>query len=136
MNEVHVVVPEGIDDPARPSGGNAYDRRVCDGLEATGWTVRLHPVPGRWPQSDATSHAALGDVVGRVPDGAVVLLDGLVASTAPVVLVPHASRLRMVALVHMPLGLPRRTIRRVHAKERCSAPPRPWSRPAPGRGGC
>jgi len=106
MNEVHVVVPEGIDDPARPSGGNAYDRRVCDGLEATGWTVRLHPVPGRWPQFDATSHAVLGDVVGRIPDGAVVLLDGLVASTAPDVLVPHASRLRMVALVHMPLGLP------------------------------
>jgi glycosyltransferase involved in cell wall biosynthesis len=52
------------------------------------------------------SHAALGDVVGRIPDGAVVLLDGLVASTAPEVLVPHASRLRMVALVHMPLGLP------------------------------
>jgi glycosyltransferase involved in cell wall biosynthesis len=106
MNEVHVVVPEGIDDPAQPSGGNAYDQRVCDGLEATGWTVRLHPVPGRWPQFDAMSHAALGDVVGRIPDGAVVLLDGLVASTAPEVLVPHASRLRMVALVHMPLGLP------------------------------
>ena len=26
---VHVVVPGDIDDPARPSGGNAYDRRVC-----------------------------------------------------------------------------------------------------------
>jgi glycosyltransferase involved in cell wall biosynthesis len=106
MKEVHVVVPEGIDDPARPSGGNAYDRRVCDGLAATGWTVRLHPVPGGWPQFDATSHAALDGVVGGIPDGAVVLLDGLVASTAREVLVPHASRLRMVALVHMPLGLP------------------------------
>ena len=29
MTAVHVVVPDGIDDPARPSGGNAYDRRVC-----------------------------------------------------------------------------------------------------------
>ena len=34
MTDVHVVVPEGIDDPARPSGGNAYDRRVCRGLVA------------------------------------------------------------------------------------------------------
>jgi glycosyltransferase involved in cell wall biosynthesis len=33
-----------------------------------------------------------------------VLLDGLVASTAPEVLVPHAQRLRLVVLVHMPLG--------------------------------
>ena len=40
MTTVHVVVPEGIDDPARPSGGNAYDRRVCRGLAATGWSVR------------------------------------------------------------------------------------------------
>ena len=29
--EVHVVVPAGIDDPASPSGGNLYDRRVCQG---------------------------------------------------------------------------------------------------------
>ena len=26
MTAVHVVVPDGIDDPARPSGGNTYDR--------------------------------------------------------------------------------------------------------------
>jgi len=104
MTAMHVVVPEGIDDPARPSGGNAYDLQVCRGLAAIGWSVRQHVVPGRWPDFDATSHAALADVVRRIPDGAVVLLDGLVASTAPEVLVPQASRLRLVALVHMPFG--------------------------------
>ena len=101
---VHVVVPDGIDDPARPSGGNAYDRRVCDGLAEAGWSVRVHAVPGTWPRPGAASYAALDDVVEQIPDGAVVLLDGLVASTAPEVLVPQASRLRLVALVHMPLG--------------------------------
>src|SRR5262249_19669188 len=35
---------------------------------------------------------------------AVVLLDGLIASAVPDVLVPHAGRLRLVVLVHMPLG--------------------------------
>jgi len=50
------------------------------------------------------SDAALTDVVERIPDGAVVLLDGLVASTAPEALVAQARRLRLVALVHMPLG--------------------------------
>jgi glycosyltransferase involved in cell wall biosynthesis len=34
----------------------------------------------------------------------VVLVDGLVASPAPEVLVPHARRLRLVVLLHMPLG--------------------------------
>ena len=104
MTEVHVVVPDGIDDPRRPSGGNAYDRHVCRGLAATGWTVHEHAVAGCWPQPDAASFAALAAVVERIPDGAVVLLDGLVASTAPDVLVPQASRLRLVVLVHMPFG--------------------------------
>jgi glycosyltransferase involved in cell wall biosynthesis len=104
VSAVHVVVPDGIDDPARPSGGNAYDRHVCRGLHSLGWSVHEHAVPGGWPRPDAAAYAALAGVLGRIPDGAVVLLDGLVASTAPEVLVPHASRLRLVVLVHMALG--------------------------------
>jgi len=99
-----MIVPEGIDDPARPSGGNTFDRRVSRGLAAAGWAVYVHAVPGSWPRPDAPSYAALADAVRRIPDGAVVLLDGLVASAAPEVLVPEAGRLRLVALVHMPLG--------------------------------
>jgi glycosyltransferase involved in cell wall biosynthesis len=93
--EVHFIVPEGVDDPARPSGGNTYDRRVGDGLAALGWTVREHAVAGP---------AALAVAVRRIPDGAVVLLDGLIASGAPGTLVPEAGRLRQIVLLHMPLG--------------------------------
>jgi glycosyltransferase involved in cell wall biosynthesis len=101
---VHIIVPAGIDDPARPSGGNAYDRRVCRGLAAAGWTVHVHEVPGSWPWPDEPSYATLADALSRIPDRALVLVDGLVASPAPEVLVPEARRLRLVALVHMPLG--------------------------------
>ena len=104
MTEVHVVVPESIDDPARPSGGNVYDRRVCRGLAALGCAVHEHAVPGDWPRPGTAGHAALSRAVRRIPDGAVVLLDGLIASAAPEALVPQASRLRQVVLVHMPLG--------------------------------
>ena len=104
MTAVHVVVPEGIDDPARPSGGNAYDRQVCRRLSSLGWSVHEHAVPGCWPRPDPASRTALADIVQRIPDGAVVLLDGLVACAAPEVLVPQASRVRLVVLVHMPLG--------------------------------
>jgi glycosyltransferase involved in cell wall biosynthesis len=104
VRALHVVVPDGIDDPARPSGGNAYDRQVCRALAEIGWPVHVHAVPGSWPRPDAAAYAALAGVVQRIPDGALALLDGLVASTAPEVLVPHAERLRLVALVHMPLG--------------------------------
>ncbi len=58
VTAVHVVVPEGIDDPARPSGGNAYDRHVCRGLAATGWTVHEHAVAGSWPRPDEAACAA------------------------------------------------------------------------------
>ncbi len=94
MTKVHLVVPEGIDDPARPSGGNTYDRKVAGGLAALGWAVHEHAVSG----------AALTRVIRGLPDGAVVLLDGLIASPAPEALVPHARRLRQVVLMHMPLG--------------------------------
>jgi glycosyltransferase involved in cell wall biosynthesis len=104
VTAVHVVVPDGIDDPARPSGGNVYDRHLCRGLTSVGWTVHEHAVPGGWPRPDASSSAALADVVRQIPDDAVVLLDGLVASAASEVLVSQARRLRLIVLVHMPLG--------------------------------
>jgi glycosyltransferase involved in cell wall biosynthesis len=104
VNAVHFIVPAGIDDPARPSGGNAYDRRIARGLAAAGWTVHVHEVSGSWPWPDAQSLGTLAGAVGGIPDGALVLLDGLVASPAPEVLASETGRLRLVVLVHMPLG--------------------------------
>jgi len=104
VTAVHFVVPDGIDDPARPSGGNVYDRHVSRGLGAFGWSVHEHAAAGRWPRPDVDALRALAGVVQRIPDGAVALVDGLVASTAPEVLVPEAGRLRLVVIVHMPLG--------------------------------
>jgi glycosyltransferase involved in cell wall biosynthesis len=102
--EVHVVVPDGIDDPASPSGGNLYDRRVCRGLAADGWTVHERAVAGGWPSPDAAARAALGAALAALPDGAVVLADGLVACGVPEVVVPEARRLVLVVLLHLPLG--------------------------------
>ena len=92
------------------------------------------PIPGRWPEPDAAvvrrSRRASCE---RIPDDAVVLLDGLIASTAPEVLVPQARRLRLVVLVHMPLGhrpAEARPTTLGGANARCSRPPPRWSRPA------
>lgn len=101
---VHVVVPADIDDPARPSGGNAYDRRVCRALPAAGRAVREITAAGTWPEPDAAARAELHRLLAVVPDGSDVLLDGLVACAVPDVLAPHARRLRLVVLVHLPLG--------------------------------
>jgi glycosyltransferase involved in cell wall biosynthesis len=106
VRTVHVVVPDTVDDPSRPSGGNTYDRRVCAGLTALGWSVHLHPVPGRWPRPEAKALAVLAEVLTSLPDGSLALLDGLVASCTPGHVVPETARLRVVVLVHMPLGEP------------------------------
>jgi glycosyltransferase involved in cell wall biosynthesis len=101
---LHVVLPNDIDDPTTPSGGNAYDRRICDGLAAAGWTVREHAVRGAWPHPADADRAGLARVLAALPSGALVLVDGLIASAVPDVLAPAAARLRLVVLMHMPLG--------------------------------
>jgi glycosyltransferase involved in cell wall biosynthesis len=105
VRTVDVVVPEGVEDLARPSGGNTYDMRLCDALAEHGWSARLRPVPGDWPRAGNTGSRALGKALATIPDGGVALVDGLVSSAVPQVMVPASHRLRLVVLMHMPLGL-------------------------------
>ena len=103
---VRVVVPEGYDDPHLPSGGNTYDRALVAGLVAARRPATAHPVAGSWPRPTARDLAGLRAVLAGVPDGAQVVVDGLVASSAAPVLVPECRRLRVTVLVHMALGRP------------------------------
>ncbi|MEU2537464.1 glycosyltransferase family 4 protein [Streptomyces iakyrus] len=104
LRTVHFVLPGGVDDPAAPSGGNAYDRRVCLDLPGFGWQVTKHAVAGDWPRPGADARNALARTLSGLPDGAAVLLDGLVACGVPEIVVPEAERLSMAVLVHLPLG--------------------------------
>ncbi|PWN00833.1 glycosyl transferase [Nocardioides silvaticus] len=88
------LVPVGIDDPALPSGGNRYDRRVIDELRALGRVVHEHRV----------TPADVPALLDEIPDRTVVLVDGLLATQAPDVLVPTAKRLALVVLLHMPFA--------------------------------
>lgn len=104
MRTVHAVVPAGLTDPGRPSGGNAYDLRVLTGLHDLGWTVYWLEVDGSWPHPDRAARVRLAGVLACIPDGSPVLLDGLVACAVPEVITPERDRLRLVTLVHLPLG--------------------------------
>ena len=101
---VHFVVPAGIDDPTRPSGGNVYDRRLATALSGVGVRVVEHRLAGTWPDPGYAALADLHDHLITLPDRAVVLIDGLIGSAAADVLVPHAHRLRLFPLVHLPLS--------------------------------
>lgn len=87
MTAVDFVVPDTLDDPRRPSGGNRYDRRVGALLGA-----RMH----------RTDLASLPEVFDRIADGATVLVDGLLAAPAPEHVLPLAARTDLVVLLHMP----------------------------------
>ena len=102
---VHAVVPDGIDDPARPSGGNVYDRRLLDGLAPPGGTCVEHAVAGAWPRPDAADLAGAGRGCspacpteprpGRRPGR---------LRPRPRCWSRRPRRLRLVVLLHMPLG--------------------------------
>jgi glycosyltransferase involved in cell wall biosynthesis len=102
--EIHLVVPAGLDEASRPSGGNVYDRRLRDALRADGHAVRQHEVPGRWPRPTPDDSARLDAVLAGLPEDAAVLVDGLLGCAAAEVVAPACGRLRVTMLVHLPLG--------------------------------
>jgi glycosyltransferase involved in cell wall biosynthesis len=93
------VLPGDVDDVTVASGGNTYDRRMCEllGLDKV-------PVAGRWPTPSTKARVALADRLGEIPDGSVVLIDGLVACGVPEVVVPQTRRLRVVVVLHLQLA--------------------------------
>jgi glycosyltransferase involved in cell wall biosynthesis len=101
---VHVIAPAGFDDPAQPTGGNIYDRRVCAGLAEAGWDVLVTTVAAAWPAPGPDARADLARTVSAIPDGEIALIDGLIASPGAAQLLPHAGRIRMTVLLHMPLA--------------------------------
>ncbi|MFI5607889.1 glycosyltransferase family 4 protein [Amycolatopsis sp. NPDC051903] len=101
---VAFVLPGNVDDVTEPSGGNTYDRRMCESLPGVGLPVLQVAVRGSWPEPGPTGRARLARALAALPDHTTVLVDGLVACGVPDVVVPHARRLRLGVLVHLPLA--------------------------------
>jgi len=94
---VDFVVPAGIDDPERVSGGNVFDQQLRDGLSRLGWEVRMHEI-------DVDAGPLAEPSYSSLLDDAVVLIDGLVATRWPAAVEADAHRLRFVVIAHMVSG--------------------------------
>ncbi len=124
----YFVLPGDVDDVTVPSGGNAFDRRISNGLAAAGHQVHEIPIHGGWPWPGRTARTELMAALDALPDGAPVLIDGLVACGVPEIIVPRAARLRVAVLFHAPLrdarpGAELKTLRAAHTVIVTS----PWS---------
>ncbi len=98
--ECYFVVPGDLN---TPTGGYRYDRRIVSGLRAAGWDVQVVSLPGAYPWPDAGAMAAAEQAVLGLPDGALVVADGLAFGALPQLTTGQSHRLRWVALVHHPL---------------------------------
>lgn len=88
-----------------PTGGYTYDRRLSLAMGEAGWTVLPQVLEGAWPWPDDSDLSAALARIAALPDGALVVADGLAFGTLARVVRPHAQRLRWVAQVHHPLHL-------------------------------
>ncbi|MDO8270532.1 MAG: glycosyltransferase family 4 protein [Gammaproteobacteria bacterium] len=87
------------------TGGYGYDRRLIAGLQALGLSVAHMLLSGTFPVPDA---AALADAESRfatLPDGAIVIADGLAFGVMEEIAERHGARLQIIALCHHPLAL-------------------------------
>lgn len=97
----HLLVPGSLD---QRTGGYLYDARMTQELRSAGWTVTVHELAGRFPDVDAQARTALAGALDSLPDGDLVVVDGLASGALPDIVAAHARRLSMIVLVHHPLA--------------------------------
>jgi glycosyltransferase involved in cell wall biosynthesis len=111
--QVSLIVPGPL---KTVSGSHTYDRRMADGLRASGHDVAVVELNGRLPDPDQASIYAARTTWAALPTDSVKLIDGL-ALPAFDGLPLH----QVTALVHHPAsletGMPPETLDRLHATD-------------------
>lgn len=99
--QIEFVVPGDL---GTRTGGYGYDRRIVDGLRASGDQVRVHRLHEGFPRPDRDALAAAAAVFDGFADDALVVVDGLALGALPELAARHGPRLGLVALIHHPLA--------------------------------
>lgn len=90
-------------DLAAPTGGYEYARRLIEGLPQHGVAPRLLALDGTFPAPSAETLAATANLLGDLPAGTPLLVDGLAYGVLPRAVIRRAGSRPILALVHHPL---------------------------------
>lgn len=101
MSTITYVVPGPL---GARTGGSIYNRRMIDGLRARGWSIALRELEGGYPVPSAADLKSAAAVLQSLPDGSLVVADGLAFGAMAEVVVAERHRLRLVPVVHLPLA--------------------------------
>ncbi len=102
MTDVYFAIPGDID---TLTGGYAYDKRLIAELRVLGLTIEHLQLSKRFPVPDAAALADAAAQFAALPDGAIVIVDGLAFGVMDSIAAQHAQRLIIIALCHHPLML-------------------------------
>ncbi|MBU2097694.1 MAG: glycosyltransferase family 4 protein [Gammaproteobacteria bacterium] len=104
------------------TGGYGYDRELIAALQAIGIRVNHIGVSASYPAPDDAARAQAAKQLASLPDGAIVVADGLAYGAMDEIAIREHKRLKIVALCHHPLafesGLDTREQARLYASEK------------------
>src|ERR1700722_1984194 len=86
------------------TGGFIYDKRVIEALQSGIMPVRVLTWRANFPHPAEDEGAYVVASPAALPDDSVVLVDALAFGALPGLMIAEARRLRLLALVHHPLG--------------------------------
>jgi glycosyltransferase involved in cell wall biosynthesis len=101
MRSVVFVVPGKLE---TQTGGSIYDLRMTEGLRQYGWTVEIVELDESFPYPTPAALNHASQSLTTLPADSTVIIDGLVLSTIPDIIERETSRIRIVALIHLPIG--------------------------------
>jgi glycosyltransferase involved in cell wall biosynthesis len=101
MSSLVLLVPGHLD---TRTGGYAYDRQMVAGLRRRGWSVSVRELDGSFPLPTPAARLDAVRALAGIPDGSLVLIDGLALGAMPDEVSHESRRLRLVGLVHHPLA--------------------------------
>lgn len=102
IESLYFVFPGSLE---TPTGGYHYDRRLIGELRRMGVTVTTIALSEQFPFPDTQALEQARQALAALPDGAVVIIDGLAYGVLDELAQAQAQRLRIIALCHHPLAL-------------------------------